>query len=161
MSHRTPVPQRAGYTTIEMILAVVIMGVLFAIAMPRFTAMKTSTSLRAGRQQLGSMFATARAAALLKGKTAEINFTSSTVTVRVQSGLASSWVTVAGPMRFDQLGLTFEALASSPMSVSYNARGLLSPTPAQDLQYRLTSASSSDTLCISRAGIIMQKGCTL
>lgn len=152
---------RAGFTTIELIMAVVVVGVLFSIALPRFSAIKSSATLRSGRQQLVSVLASARAAALLKGKSAVLVTGSNIATVWAQTGLNGTWVRVAGPLRFEDAGLALTPLGSTPTSVVFDARGLISPVPGENLRYQLTTQGVSDTLCVSRAGIIMQRGCTL
>jgi Tfp pilus assembly protein FimT len=152
---------RTGYTTIEMIMVVVVTGILFAITLPRFSTVKYGSTLRAGRQQLASVMASARAAALLKGKSAVLVTGSNVATVWAQTGLAGNWVRVAGPVRFDDSGLTLTPLGNAPASLVYDARGLLSPVPSEILKYELAMPGYADTLCLSRSGVIMQKGCTL
>lgn len=142
-------------------MVVVVTGVLFAMTLPRFTTVKTSSTLRSGRQQLSAMVSSARAAALLKGKSATLVTGSNIATVWAQTGLAGTWVRVAGPVRFDNTGLVLTPIGSAPSSLVYDARGLLSPVPAEILKYELSISGTRDTLCISRAGVIMQRGCTL
>lgn len=142
-------------------MVIVVMGVLFAIILPRFTNIRTSTTLRAGRQQVISLLSSARAAALLKGKSSVLVLSATSATVWVQTGLASTWVRVAGPVRFDQSGLTLTPLNDTPYTVIYDPRGLITPVPGETLRFQLTAAGGADTVCVSRAGIIMQRGCTL
>lgn len=142
-------------------MVVVVTGILFAITLPRFSTLKYGATLRAGRQQLASVVASARAAALLKGKSSVLVTGSNVATVWTQTGLAGNWVRVAGPVRFDQTGLTLTPLGNAPAALVYDARGLLSPVPAEVLKYELSMPGYADTLCVSRAGVIMQKGCTL
>ncbi len=162
MNSRAPRRRRLGLTLIELLLVVVMAGIIFAIAIPRMTTLKTSTTLRAGRQQLTTAFAAARAAALQKGKTSTLTLTGSTARVSVMSGLNATSVNVFGPVRLDgDLGLTLSALSSAPTSVQFDSRGMLTPTPASTLKYRIAIGSVADTICISPAGVIMPKGCQL
>ena len=143
-------------------MVVVVTGVLFSICLPRFSTIKSSATLRANRQQLVSVISSARAAALLKGKSAVLVTGSNIATVWEQTGLAGNWVRVAGPVRFDDAGVTMTPLGTAPATLVYDARGLLSPVPAVEVyKYQLTTQGVSDTVCVSRAGVIMQKGCTL
>jgi len=162
MTHRASLRQRLGFTMIEVLLVVGVAAIMFAMVVPRMTTIKTSTSLRAARQELTAAFAAARAAALQKGKTSTLTIDGSSARVSVQSGLNGTVVSVFGPIKLDtEFGVDLTALAGSPVTLNFDARGMLTPTPASNLKYKLSMASSSDTLCISPAGIIMPKGCQL
>ncbi len=155
---------RAGYSMIELLMVVVTLAIMFAMVAPRVTSIRESSTLRAGRQQLSAAFSAARAAALQKGRPSALLINGNEVTVRVRSGLNNSNVRVFGPLRLDvSLGITLQRLGDAPDSVAYNARGLMSNAIEGDqtLRYRLTYGTKSDTLCISSAGLILPKGCSL
>lgn len=162
MTFRAALRQRLGFTMIEVLLVVGVSAIMFAMVVPRMTTLKTDTSLRAGRQELSAAFAAARAAALQKGKTSTLFLDGSSARVSVLSGLNGTVVGVFGPIKLDtEFGITVTPIAGSPTTLNFDARGMLTPTPAAALKYKLNIASSSDTLCISPAGIIMPKGCQL
>ncbi len=162
MNFRAALRRRLGFTMIEVLLVVGVAAIMFALVIPRMTTLKSSTTLRAGRQQLTAAFAAARAAALQKGKTSTLTLTGSTARVSVMSGLNATSVNVFGPVRLDSdLGLTLSAISSAPTTIQFDSRGMLTPTPATTLKYRISFESVSDTLCISPAGVIMPKGCQL
>ena len=159
---RASLRHRLGFTLIEVLLVVGVAAIMFAMVVPRMTTIQTSTSLRAGRQELTAAFAAARAAALQKGKTSTLTIDGSSARVSVQSGLNGNVVSVFGPIKLDtEFGITLTPLVSSPLTLNFDARGMLTPTPVANLKYKLSIASSSDTLCISPAGIIMPRGCQL
>lgn len=156
---------RAGYSMIELLIVMVVLGIMFAMVSPRVTTIRDSSTLRAGRQQLSAAFSAGRAAALQKGRPSAVIINGNEVTVRVRSGLNNADVRVFGPLRLDvSLGITLQRLSNAPDSVTYNARGLMSNAVAGDDQifrYRLSHGSKADTLCISAVGLILPKGCTL
>lgn len=154
---------RPGYTMIELLMVVGVIAVVFALAIPRMTTIKSSSSLRAGKQQLASAFAAARGAALQKGKTSTLIITGNTLRVRVLSGLNGTLVTVFGPVRlYETVGVTLEPLGSALSVVNYNARGLMTDPPADPvMKYEIKYGTDADTLCISRAGLILSKRCSL
>ncbi len=154
---------RAGYTMIELLIVVVTLAVMSAMVAPRLSTIRESSTLRAGRQQLASAFSAAHAAALQKGRASALIINGDEVTVQVRSGLTNGYVRVYGPLRFDvSLGITLQRLDDAADTVAYNARGMLSNAVGVDqtLRYRLTSGTTSDTLCVSAAGLILPKGCT-
>lgn len=141
-------------------MVVAVMGILAALALPRVTAIRGSAALRASRQQVASLFSTARSAALQKGQDAIVQLSGSQGQVRVQTGLASRWVTVYGPIDIlASSGVTVVPLAGAPDSVSYSGRGLLKTVVTGPMRYELRYRELRDTLCISTAGLIMPRGC--
>lgn len=158
---------RTGYSLTELLMVVAVLAIVFALVAPRITAMRESSSLRAAHQELAATFSAARSAALQKGKPSFLTLSSNAVTVRVNSGLASQLVTVYGPVRFDQsLGVTVRALGDAPNVVSYNGRGMMMNVMDEDetdetFKYELRIGASRDTLCISKAGLILSKTCRL
>lgn len=150
---------------IELLLVVGLLAIVFALVAPKMTTIRESSSLRAGRQQLSAAFAAARAAALQKGKTSTLVITGNTVRVTVRSGLAGNLVGVFGPIRLDEsLGITLEPLGEAPALINYNGRGMMTNVMVEDeevFRYRLRYGTKADTLCISTAGLILSKSCTL
>ena len=154
--------RRLGFTMLELMLVVATLAVVFTMVVPRMTIMRDGTALRAGRQQLSAAFAAARAAALQKVKPSTLTLTGNKASVTVLSGLSSTSVKVMGPIDLlNSVGVTLTPIGGAPTTVSYNARGLLTPIPAEVLKYRLSAGGRADTLCITPAGIILKKGCTL
>jgi prepilin-type N-terminal cleavage/methylation domain-containing protein len=156
-------PPRHGYSLLELLVVLGIVAVVFAMVVPRVATIQSGTSLRAARQQLATTFAAARGAALQKGQLSTLTLSASAATVTVRSGLTSTPVVVLGPVHFTQsVGVTVVPLAGAPSSVSYNARGLITPTPEVDvLRYELHFGSKRDTLCVSRAGFILSHRCQI
>ena len=71
-------------------------------------------------------------------------------------------MTVFGPIRFNTtLKATIEPLSGASSTISYNARGMLTPQAGATQMYRITVGTLRDTVCISPAGIIIPKGCQL
>ncbi|HYW30645.1 MAG TPA: type II secretion system protein [Gemmatimonas sp.] len=153
---------RRGFTLIEALMVITILGLMYLMVMPRITDSRSSTSLRAASQELRSAFAAARAAALQKGKVATLTLTSTTARVNVLSGLNGTDIIVYGPIRFDrELNSSLSSIASAPMTVSFDPRGLMTPIPVAAYKYKLTNGTKADTVCISTAGVILSRSCTL
>jgi len=153
---------RSGISLIEVLLVIGILGVMTVLISPRISGLRSQSALRATRQEVASAFAAARAAALQKGKTATLTLTSTSASVSVMSGLAGNPVQVFGPLRFNTaLNSSLTAINTAPMTISFDARGLLTPTPAGISKYRITNGIYTDSLCISAAGIILSRACEL
>lgn len=147
---------------IETLVVLSVLGLMYVLVGPRLSAIREQSSLRAARQELSSAIAMARAAALQKGKTATLTMSPISASVSVLSGLTGNPVQIYGPLLFNQqLNSTLSALDGAAMTVSFDARGLVTPMPAGISRYRLTSGTRADTICVSPAGIILPKDCQL
>ena len=61
--------RRSGFSLVEVLIAVVIVGVMSLMAYPRVSRSMIKSDLRGGRTRLANMFATARAAATQNSRT--------------------------------------------------------------------------------------------
>lgn len=68
--------QRSGFTTIEMIMVVVIMGVIAALGFPRIRDALQNQSRRSMRAGIVTLVATARSAAVARGCEGTVHFVS-------------------------------------------------------------------------------------
>ena len=153
---------RPGFTLIEMLMALVVLGLLAAITTPGIGRIRDSAALRAGRQQVVAALGAARSAAVQKGKTSTLTLTGSSLSVAVPSGAADTPVTVLGPLDLSsQFRMIVTPGGTTPSTLSFNARGLVTPTPSATLVYRLEVNAARDSVCVSAAGVIMPRGCTL
>jgi type II secretory pathway pseudopilin PulG len=150
---------RLAFTMIEILLVVTVVAALFALAVPKFTTMRETTSARSSRLQLSSAFSSARAAAVQKGQPSTITIDGYEVTVTVLTGLNREEVIVAGPMRFD--GTVGAKLTSidGVSSIVYDPRGMVTPRLNNITRFVLSSGEQSDTLCISPSGLILPRDC--
>jgi Tfp pilus assembly protein FimT len=145
---------------IEILMVTVMIGVMVAIAVPKFATTRETGALRATRQVLASTFSAARAAAIQKGQTATLTLTETSATVSVLTGSQSQSVVVYGPIRFNSsMGTNITPLDGAPTVITYDVRGLASPRLDDVTRYEVRSASRRDTVCVSATGFILPKGC--
>lgn len=143
-------------------MVVVIMGTLFMITVPKITELKARTALRASHETLESAFATARAAAMQKGKRSTLTLAGNTVGVTVLSGLTNTATQVMQPLLMSStFGTTLSAIGTAPTTIAFDARGLVTPVSATIAKYQISLGSYSDTLCVSGAGVVLRRGCQL
>lgn len=154
---------RSGISLAEVLIVISILGTLYLVVSPRIADVRAAASLRGSRQELTSAFASARAAALQKGKTSTLILSSTGATVTVQSGLTATDVQMYSIRVNRDLNTSIASVSGSPMTLQYDARGIITPLVAggQPYKYRLLSGTVADTVCISPSGVILPKSCTL
>src|ERR1044071_8494526 len=99
-----------GFTVVELLMVIVVMGFLTSIAYPRWTSVRASTNLRAARVQFPASLAIARAAAVRFGRPAQLKRTGNTIQVRADTGGTGVFVALTSPIALDsQFSVTLNA----------------------------------------------------
>src|SRR5204863_908734 len=75
--------QRSGFTTIEMVIVVVLIGLIAAIGFPKIRQSLDKANVRSARAAVGTLAATARAAAIQRGCPGVIHFLATNTLVMV------------------------------------------------------------------------------
>lgn len=116
---------RKGFSTIEMIIVVILVGLIASIGFPRMRRGLEKQRIRSTKALLATMVATARGTAIQRGCTAMINFASDSV-----------WVTACGltgnPPPLNVLVGTAKrvktdvnvTLSASQATITYDPRGM-------------------------------------
>jgi prepilin-type N-terminal cleavage/methylation domain-containing protein len=148
--------RHSGFTTIEMVIVVVLIGIIAAIGFPKIRQSLDKTNVRSARVAVGTLAAIARSAAIQRGCRSALHLASGTSTV---------WVTTACPTRVDtlssvrNLSTQFKVtLTSTQDSVQYDPRGLSMDNFASPTVVRFTGsvASNHDSLLINQIGKVVR-----
>ena len=145
---------RNGFTTIEMIIVVIMIGVIASIGFPRLRDSLEKQNIRNSKALLGTMVATARGSAVQRGCNATLNLTSD-----------SAWVTACGvnppaasvqvgtkKLIGDEFGVTLQSTAAS---VVYDPRGL--QTQFQRTVVRVIGPHYRDSVIINEVGKVIKQ----
>lgn len=145
---------RKGFTTIEMLIVVILIGIIVMIGFPRLQSAFEKQNVRSAQAYLATMMSTARNAAIQRGCTATLNLTAD-----------SAWVTACGvnpPAANVQvgskklIGSDFKVtLNPSVASVAYNPRGVT--TIAQVVTVRVVGPHFTDSITINQLGKVVRQ----
>ena len=147
--------RRRGFTLIEMLIVLVVMGLTTLIALPRLNAAFAQSNVLSAKARLMSMYSTARATAVSNGQTAilRVNGNQMYVYARPRRKLpigANTIDTIVRPVNLStSFGVTMNSGADS-VRISPNGLGLDSAVIV------LTKSSSRDTVIISRYGRVLK-----
>jgi prepilin-type N-terminal cleavage/methylation domain-containing protein len=150
---------RRGYTLTEMIIVVGVVGLLTIISLPRFSGLVERNRLSAAREELTAAIATARAAAVQKGRTATLFVSGNQMWVTVVNSGGGATTTVVPVKSFSSLYNV--SVAATEPSITFDMRGFLTPRLASTGVFRIVGASRRDSVCITSAGQIMPRSCSL
>jgi len=114
--------KRSGFTTIEMVIVVVLIGLIAAIGFPKIRQSLDKANVRSARAAVGTLAATARSASIQRGCPGVIHFVATNATVWVTTNCVAKLDTVSG---VQQLGTRFKVtMVATRDSVRYDPRGL-------------------------------------
>jgi prepilin-type N-terminal cleavage/methylation domain-containing protein len=145
---------RKGFTTIEMIIVLIMIGVIASIGLPRLRNSLEKQNIRSSKALLATMVATARGSAVQRGCNATLHLTAD-----------SAWVTACGvnpPAASVQVGTKkliggeFNVtLDPTSASVVYDPRGL--QTQFQATVVRVIGPHYRDSVMINEVGKVMKQ----
>lgn len=142
-----------------MLIVVGIVGLLTLFALPRFSGLVERNQLTAAREELASAIATARAAAVQKGRTATLFMSGNQMWVTVVTSNAGATTTIVPVKSFGSL-YNVSVTATNP-SITFDMRGFVSPRLSSTGIFRIVGGSKRDSVCITTAGQIMPRSCSL
>jgi prepilin-type N-terminal cleavage/methylation domain-containing protein len=134
---------RRGFTLLELLVAMIVAGVLLALALPRLATARDARSVREAMDVLSSGFSLARATALARRSPVAIVFDTAAAVVRIRSA--------GGPLRQSDLSASFGVtIATSRDSAVYDPRGF--GYGVSNLSVVVRRGNFVDTLTMSRLG---------
>lgn len=147
---------KAGFTLIEILLVIVIVGIMMTVAIPYLRTSSTKTAVRGAGDTIARLYATARATSIQRGKISwlVLNHTASTVMVIAKKVSGTGVDTIVRPENLmTRYSVTFtnsnDSLVFTPRGVGAN----LTPTTVI-----ITSSAQGivDTVTIYPTGKIVQ-----
>lgn len=146
--------RRAGFTLIELMIVVVIMGAVTLIAFPRIQSTYQASALRGARNRLVTVYAAARAAAVQTNRPVRVHISGNSVWVT-----ASPRLTVGGSGTADTIGSVQSmydvfgvTVASTVDSLMLDPRGL----GLNGATLVMTNAHGADTVQITGFGRVVR-----
>jgi prepilin-type N-terminal cleavage/methylation domain-containing protein len=136
---------KAGFSLIEALIVVVIMGLLLALVTPRIRDTTLTTEVRNARAAVANLYARARMVAVQQRKTATLRFNGNQVYVTVPVGAVLDTVGAVTDLG-SQYGVTLTASGN----VTVLPTGLVNA--AAPITWKVTKSGKSDSLMITGYG---------
>ena len=145
-----------GFSFIEMLVVFIIVGVVLAFGMPRLRDSLEKSNVRSAKAGMATLVAKARAAAVSRGCTATMKFTSGTTgTVSISvCTVAGGGTQILGGV--DSLAARYKVtMTPSADSLRFDARGL--SVGYSGMTVRFSSNTASDSVIINPLGKVVRQ----
>jgi prepilin-type N-terminal cleavage/methylation domain-containing protein len=153
---------RRGFSLPELMVVISIIGILTLMAMPKIRSFRSGNNLRSAKAQVASSLATARAAAIQKGRDARFIVQGNNLAVAVDTGSASGfqgYVVLSNVPLADRYSASITLTNAADSVVSYDSRGFGSTGSGVQAKYILRVQNFVDSVCVSQLGLINKRGC--
>ena len=150
---------RRGFTLLELLLVVSMMGIIAAMAVPRIRTGSDRANLSAARDVVATYASNARRAAISRSQTTRLRISNDTVRVLMDVTAAGSDV-VAPPIVLSgqyRSSITLDGLATG--DIVFDKRGLIRGNGASRKLLLTNLDGVRDSVCISGAGLVMRGTC--
>jgi prepilin-type N-terminal cleavage/methylation domain-containing protein len=146
----------AGFSVIELVSALAVMGIMTSIAYPRLHAVSTAASVRAAKLAAVAYIERTRAAAVENGREARFVRVGDALQITVDSN--GTQVTVAAPR--DIYAEHQVHLVTTRDTIAFDPRGFAVGLSSV-VVIRLNREDVSDSVCVTRLGKIAGRTCSL
>jgi prepilin-type N-terminal cleavage/methylation domain-containing protein len=152
--------RRSGFTTIELIIVILIVGVIATFGFPKIRRALDQTNVRSARVSIGTFSATARAIAVQRGCRAVIHFAggaNSMAWVTACPRLLPGAGTVDTVAMIDNVGSRFNVtMTYTRDSVQYDPRGLSMDNATTIVRFSGNTTLKTDSVTINPVGKVVR-----
>ncbi|MGH7713601.1 MAG: type IV pilin protein [Gemmatimonadaceae bacterium] len=154
-----------GFSLFELMIVVVIVGALAALAIPKFSIVRDSNNVGGARARMESTIATARAAAIHKGRLSVFTVSGNWISVRTQNPTTGLMQYQVRPFDLSAVypGVQIQVGGPGITNIWYEPRGLTwsGAKPTGTLVFRVIGHTKRDSVCVTRQGQLLPRGCAL
>ncbi len=150
---------RRGFTAIELLVVLVIIGVIAVFGFPRVRTALLKSNVRSAKAAMGTLVVKARAAAVARGCNATMTLTSGstgTVSISVCADTGTGTQILGG---VDSLAARFSvAMTPNPTTLTFDPRGLATTYASMVVVFSAPSVSSiRDSVIINQLGQVVRQ----
>jgi type II secretion system protein H len=145
---------RKGFTLIEMLIVVTIVGIMaFAVA-PTGRQIMVDNAVRSAKQEIAASLAVARASAIHNGRPTLFVRNGNVTHVRLEIG--AKFDTIGAPL--DMMSTHKVRVEAQPDTIRFDPRGFAMGIPGAYQVVRLYRGNRTDSVCVTRFGRIVAEG---
>lgn len=147
--------RRNGFTLIEVLIVITIVGILLAVVVPRYGSISAAMNVHSAKQEMATLLAQGRATAIQTDQTVKVARAGNVVSLVAFSGSGSTIISQ------QDLGAQFGVtLSATKDTVAYDSRGMVTGNTVT-LKFVLTNGVTRDSVCLMALGKVSRTGCSL
>ena len=144
---------RSGFTTIEMTVVAAVLGIVTAFAVPKLSTARENAGLNGAKRHLITQLAGARASAIQRSSPVQLVATSHSIRLTTSVGGVETQISPRS-LLLPTFGVEMTA---TDETITFDARGFASSLPAGGAKFILTRGAASDSVCITRLGLVLSE----
>lgn len=151
---------RRGFTLVEILIVIVLMGILATIALPKLSSLSRRYTVDSAKQDIAAYLAQARAIAIENGRNGWFIRKGDTILVAIDTSSGAPPKRFASPVDLQSKYGVSVTMPTNPDSIRYDPRGFavgLGGTVAIVIQ----KSEVRDSVCVIGLGRISTKDCHL
>jgi prepilin-type N-terminal cleavage/methylation domain-containing protein len=156
---------RSGFSLLELLIVVSMVGLLALFGIPKFRVVRDQNNVSGARARVEAAIATAKAAAIHKGRLSRFEVTGNGIAVWTMDPTSGAWQSTLKWMDLGSVfpGVQIQVGGPGIAQLYYEPRGLTwsGSKPPSTLVFRLVGQARRDSVCVTRQGQILPRGCTL
>jgi prepilin-type N-terminal cleavage/methylation domain-containing protein len=147
--------RRHGFTLIEVLMVITIVGILLGVVVPRYGAISGAMQVHSAKQEIAALLTQGRATAIQTDQTVLVVRSATAISLVAVSGTGS--MLIAQQDLGSQFGVTVSATKDT---VAYDSRGMVTGNTIT-LKYLVTNGVTRDSVCLMALGKVTRTGCSL
>jgi prepilin-type N-terminal cleavage/methylation domain-containing protein len=145
---------RPGFSLVELTVVLMLILALTALAAPRMIEARDHNDMISVKRQIVAHFHAARSSAVQRGRQVSVHIEADSIWVAVVTAAGDSAITTKR-----SLAATGTDVESSQTQVIYDSRGFAVGLPLSGGKVRIHGITASDSVCVTRSGMVLQRGC--
>ncbi|MDB4915356.1 MAG: hypothetical protein JWM95_3000 [Gemmatimonadetes bacterium] len=147
--------RRWGFTLIEVLMVMTIVGILLAVVVPRYGRISGAMQVHSAKQEIASLLTQGRATAIQTDQTVQVVRSANSILLIAVSATGSTLISQQN--LGSQFGVTMSATRDT---VAYDSRGMVTGNSVT-LKYVVTNGDTRDSVCLMALGKVTRTGCSL
>lgn len=154
-----------GFSLLELLIVVAMIGLIAAMGIPKFAMIRDQNNVSGARARIESTVATARAAAIHKGRLSLFAISGNSISAWTQDPTTGVWQQQVKWLNLNTVypGVNVQIGGAGLAYVYFEPRGLTwsGAKPPSTLVFRVVGQQRKDSVCVSRQGQLLPRGCSL
>jgi len=147
--------RRHGFTLIEVLIVITIVGILLAVVVPRYGRISSAMNVHSAKQEMATLLAQGRATAIQTDQTVKVARSGNVVSLVAVNGAGASIISQ------QDLGAIYGVtLSATKDTIAYDSRGMVTGNTVT-LKFVVSNGSTRDSVCLMALGKVSRTGCSL